>query len=232
MTGLSRVDLAQVLGDLAVEMQDQTDAESTLHSIVDGAIAIVPGAQWAGISLIEGRRVKARVPSDPLVVELDELQSSLDEGPCVSALREHRTVHIEDMALESRWPRFSKTAAARGIGSLLSFQLFVHSENLGALNLYGSQPGVFDEESLFVGELLAQHASVALIGAAAESQFRDALSSRDAIGQAKGLLMHRENLTDVEAFALMVQTSQRSNIKLVELARWLIDQHAARLNRA
>lgn len=149
----------------------------------------------------------------------------------MSALREHRTVHIEDMAAESRWPRFTKIATARGIGSLLSFQLFVHSENLGALNLYADQPGIFDEDAIFVGELLAQHASVALIGAATEGQFRDALSSRDVIGQAKGLLMHRENLTDVQAFALMVKASQRSNVKLVEIARWLVDRHVAGLNR-
>lgn len=46
--------------------------------------------------------------------------------------------------------------------------------------------GVFTDESVFTGELLAQHASVALFGAAAEAQFDDALSSHDIIGQAMG----------------------------------------------
>ncbi len=230
MGGQSR-NLAQILADLAVELQDRTDAESTLRSVVDAAVMIVPGARWAGISLIEGHQIAARVPSDPLVVELDELQSAIEEGPCVSALREHRTVYIEDMATEHRWRRFTEAAAARGVGSLLSFQLFVHSRNLGALNLYGTEPRAFDEESTFVGELLAQHASVAIIGAASVAQFREGIASRDVIGQAKGLLMHREQLTDFEAFALMVKTSQESNIKLLELARWLVEQHVAGLCR-
>ena len=36
-----------------------------------------------------------------------------------------------------------------------------------------------------IGGVLAQHASIAMIGAAAEAQFDAALASRDIIGQAK-----------------------------------------------
>jgi len=168
-----------------------------------------------------------RVPSDPLVAVLDGLQSSLDEGPCLDALRDYHTVHIEDMTNEPRWPRFTAAAVERGVRSSLSFQLFVTSKNLGSLNLYGEEPGVFDEESTLVGELLAQHASVALIGAATTSQLQSALASRDAIGQAKGILMHREDLTGEAAFQLLLTTSQNANIKLVELARWVIEQQVS-----
>jgi transcriptional regulator with GAF, ATPase, and Fis domain len=230
-TKTSRADLAQVLGDLAVELQHQTDIESTLQAIVDSAIAIVPGACWAGISLIKGREVESRASSDRLVAELDEAQASFDEGPCLSALREHQTVLIEDMAAETRWPRFTRAAAQRGAQSLLAFQLFVRHHNLGALNLYGNQTSTFTEESILVGEALAQHASVAFVGAAAETQFQSALASRDMIGQAKGILMHRENMSSVQAFHLLIKTSQRSNIKLVELARWVVQQHESGLNR-
>jgi len=227
MGGNAHADLAQILANLAVEMQHHTDSESTLRSIVDGAVAIVPGARWAGISLIEGRRVMPRVPSEPLVAVLDGLQSSLDEGPCLDALRDYQTVRIEDMTREPRWPRSTAAAVERGVRSSLSFQLFVTSENLGSLTLYGEEPGVFDEESTLVGELLAQHASVALVGAARMTQLRDALASRDITSQAKGFLMHRENLTGEAAFQLLVKTSQNANIKLVDIARWVIDQHTA-----
>jgi AmiR/NasT family two-component response regulator len=49
------------------------------------------------------------------------------------------------------------------------------------------------------------------------------LTSRDTIGMAKGILMQRERLTDVQAFNLLVSTSQSANIKLHEIAVWLID---------
>jgi hypothetical protein len=42
---------------------------------------------------------------------------------------------------------------------------------------------------------MAQHAAVAMAGAAAEEQMHSAVASRDIIGQSKGILMRRDNLT-------------------------------------
>ena len=225
------VKLAETLGTLAQEMQAQSGTPATLRSIVDAAVTIVPGARWAGISLIRGQQVIPQAPTDELVAELDQLQTDLSEGPCLSALRDHHTVHIDDMSAETRWPRFVRAASERGIHSLLSFQLFVREENLGALNLYSDSLAAFTDESVIVGELLAQHAAVAMVGAAAQAQFHTALASRDAIGQAKGILMHRDQLTAYQAFELLVRTSQNANMKVIHIARWLIDEHEAHLNR-
>jgi GAF domain-containing protein len=223
--------LAETLGTLAQEMQAQSDTPATLRSIVDAAITLVPGARWAGISLIQRQKVIPEAPSDDLVADLDQLQTDLGEGPCLSALRDHHTVHIDDMAAETRWPRFVRAATDRGIRSLLAFQLFVREENLGALNLYSDGVAAFTDESVIIGELLAQHAAVAMVGAAAKTQFQSALAGRDVIGQAKGILMHRDRLTGFEAFQLLVRTSQRANIKVADIARWLVDEHEAQLTR-
>lgn len=166
----------------------------------------------------------------PPVAELDELQTTLNEGPCISALREHDTVYIEDMATSTRWPGSPAPHPTAVWRSLLSFQLFVRRENLGALNLFADESAAFNEESLLIGGTLARHASIAMIGAAAQTQFDAALASRDIVGQAKGLLMHRENLTGIQAFALLLKTSQNANIKLVDIARWVVDQHESGLN--
>ncbi|ORX06995.1 GAF and ANTAR domain-containing protein [Mycolicibacillus trivialis] len=222
-------DLASLLGDLAVEMQGQTDPEATLKVIVEGAIALVPGARWAGISLNRRGRIESRMPSNVLVGELDEAQANLGEGPCINAVREHHTVVIDDMSTETRWPRFARLALERGVRSVAAFQLFAREENLGAMNLYGTEPGVFDRESIMVGEVLAQHAAAALAGAMSESQLQSALVNRDLIGQAKGILMHREGLTGLQAFQLLLRTSQNANIKLVEIARWVVEQHENKL---
>lgn len=216
-------DLAQALGDLAVTMQAQVDTEATLQAMVKGAVDIVPGARWAGISLIENRTVESRVPTDPVVAELDKLQEQLDEGPCLSALREHHTVEITDTATDDRWPRFNAAAAELGARSLLCFQLYVVQQNLGALNLYGGQPDVFSEDSRHIGSIVAQHASVALIGAESENQFESALSSRDVIGQAKGIIMERFTLDPGAAFGLLVKLSQDTNVKLADVARSVVD---------
>jgi GAF domain-containing protein len=229
MTDQPHGHLAQVLGNLAVEMQAEKSSSDTLQSITNAAPKLVPGTRWAGISLIEGRKIVAQVPTSRAVAELDQLQSDLNQGPCLTALREFRTVHIDDMRTDTRWPDFSREAQQRGMLSMLSFQLFVRSENLGALNLYSDEPGVFSEESFLIGGVLAQHAAIAMIGAAAETHFEAALATRDIIGQAKGLLMQRQNFTGLQAFNLLARTSQETNIKLVDVARWLINEHESEL---
>jgi GAF domain-containing protein len=231
MAGEIRHRLAHTLGDLAVEMQAQKGTADTLRAIVDAAAHIVPGARWAGISRIQGHRVVAVVPTDPIVAKLDDLQSELHDGPCLTALREHHAVQIDDMSADTRWPQFARQATELGVLSLLSFQLFVRSENLGALNLYGGEAGVFSDDSIDIGTILAQHAAVAMMGATAENHFQAALSSRDVIGQAKGILMHRDNLTGLQAFNLLVQASMETNIKLVEVARWLVAERESGIER-
>jgi hypothetical protein len=75
--------LARTLGELAVDMQAQADTAALLRTIVDASVMVVPGARWAGISLVEGRNIIPRVPTDPVVAELDELQRAMDDGPCL-----------------------------------------------------------------------------------------------------------------------------------------------------
>lgn len=224
--------LAQTLADLAVEMQAKADSQGTLQTIVNAAAEIVPGARWAGISLVDGKRVVVKVPTDPIVAKLEDLQVELGDGPCLTALRDQQTVRIEDTKSDTRWPQFAKQAMELGVRSVLSFQLSVRRSNLGALNVYGTEPGVFGDDSVETGRILAQHAAVAMADSAAGVQFQTGLASRDIIGQAKGLLMQRDNLTGVQAFAMLTRASQEANMKLADVARWLVTEHEEGLSRS
>jgi AmiR/NasT family two-component response regulator len=52
------------------------------------------------------------------------------------------------------------------------------------------------------------------------------VSSRDVIGQAKGILMERHKLTADQAFGVLTRVSQELNRKLVDVARELSDTGA------
>ncbi|MCV7427062.1 GAF and ANTAR domain-containing protein [Mycobacterium montefiorense] len=223
--------LARALGELATDMHAQRDNAALLQTIVEATVHIVPGTRWAGISLIEGRQVTPRVPSDPLVAELDELQRRQDEGPCLSALRDHETVRIDNTAADERWPKYARAARERGVHSVLSFRLFVERQTLGSLNLYADHEDAFDDDALAIGGIVAQHAAVAMIGSAAEAQFQTALAGRDVIGQAKGILMHRDGLTGLQAFALLTRVSQRTNTRLLAVARFLVEDQESNARR-
>ena len=125
------------------------------------------------------------------------------------------------MRTEQRLPRFAAEAVRLGVLSSLSLQLFVEGDNLGALTLYARAPHAFGEKSEDVGQVLAAHAAVALAGARSEDHLRRAVDNRDLIGQAKGILVERHELTADQAFQVLAQMSQQTNRKLVDVAEEL-----------
>jgi len=215
--------LGEIMGQVARSLQQEHgDVEATLQTITATAVGAVSGAEECSISYVAGRRsVEPRAATGDLPRHVDEMQSRIQEGPCLDAIWEEQTVRIDDMRAEERWPRFAAEAVELGVQSSLSLQLFVQGDNLGALNLYAREPHAFGEESEDVGLVLAAHAAVALAGARNEEHLRRAVDNRDLIGQAKGILMERYKLTPDQSFQLLARVSQQTNRKLVDIAEEL-----------
>lgn len=213
-------DAARVLG------QRGRSEDDALASIVASAVATIPGAEHAGVSLLRSDgAITSYTPSSSTVAEVDQLQSTYREGPCITALWDQHTVLVDDLDAEAaRWPRFAPEAVARGVASMLSFQLFTRADTLGALNLYSNVGKGFDEEAQTLGGLFASHAALALAGAQEVTHLHRALATRDVIGQAKGMLMERFGVDADVAFEMLTSSSQTTNLKLVDVARWLTQQ--------
>lgn len=215
-------ELAAQLGDLARELQHEDDLETILSGIVQAAVELIPGAADASISLVTGRRkIDSQVASGELPRRVDALQSSSGQGPCLDAAYDDRIVRVPDLSTETRWPDFSRGAVELGARSMLSIQLFVEGDRLGALNLYGAGPGAFDLESEQIGLLVAAHAAVAFADSQKISQLNEALISRQLIGQAEGILMERYKISAQQAFMVLTRASSSSNIKLRDVAESL-----------
>lgn len=224
--GAREHDLAQTLGAVARELEAQSSVSETLSSMTTAAVQTIVGADFAGITMVKANRaVSGQAHTHETARKCDELQDQLKEGPCLDAIAEQHTVLVPDMAVESRWPRFAAEALPLGVNSMMSFQLFAERGSLGALNLYGSAPYSFASDAQLVGELFATHAAMALAGASESRQLNTALATRDIIGQAKGILMHREDVDGTTAFNMLVRASQQANIKLSEVATWLVSEH-------
>ncbi len=220
-------DLAHALAGFARQVQRQDDRSQVLATVVHCGTRTVPGAQEGSISLVVGRRrVLSQAASSRLPELVDAVQEEVGQGPCLETAFEQHTVHVPDLATDPRWPRFSARAVALGVHSMLSFQLYVEDDNLGALNLFSRVPGAFDERSVLVGELFAAHAAVACSAAQRESALERALLSRGLVGQAQGILMERGRLTAEQAFAVLQRSSQDRNVKLAEVARRLVETGA------
>ena len=216
-------DLADRLAELARSLHEQPHVEETLTAIVMAAVATVPDAQHASISAVRRRReVHTIAATGPLPREVDRAQYTTQQGPCLDSLYEQKTVRLPRLAEEERWPEFVSAAAELGVGSMLAVQLFVAGDDLGALNLFSTDIDAFDDEDEHVALLFATHAAVAMADAQATERLERAVTSRDLIGQAKGILMERFRITDHQAFLLLVRASQAANAKLTAIAEELV----------
>ncbi|MFC9833326.1 GAF and ANTAR domain-containing protein [Rhodococcus sp. NPDC127530] len=216
-----RAELERVARDLGAE---HASIHGTLELIIRAAIEIVPGAEHAGITLVtRGSSPESRAATSELPKAIDDLQHRLGDGPCIQAIWEHETVLVPDMEHETRWQRFAPAAAAAGARSMLAFQLYATEQTMGALNLHSTRAHAFDDAAVSVGGSLATHAAIALIASLREQQLRDAIASRDVIGQAKGMLMERYSIDTERAFAILKAQSQNTNEPLHDVARKMVE---------
>jgi hypothetical protein len=105
--------LARDLSDLARQLQTESSMESLFDSIVAAVLREVDAAEYAGISVIQGRRVHTEAASDELVEKIDELQYRAADGRCLTSLWEHITVRSAALETEPRWPGFAREAGVR-----------------------------------------------------------------------------------------------------------------------
>ncbi len=216
-------ELAEKLSDLARSLQEEKGVDGTLDAIVRSAADTVPGADEASISEVRRRRaVRTPAATGALARAVDQAQYETGQGPCLDSLYEQQTMRLSDIANELRWPDFCARAGQLGVRSMLAVQLYVEGDNLGALNLHSRRVDAFSDESEQVALMFAAHAAVAMAGARAQDQMETAVDSRDLIGQAKGILMERYKISSLEAFRLLIVASQTTNIKLYDVAEFLV----------
>jgi GAF domain-containing protein len=205
------------------------DVKDTLAQVVNVAVSTIEGCDFAGLFVMQGGVVTTPVSTDPVVEEVDALQQQTGEGPCLDAIAQRAIFYADDLSGDPRWPSFGPRAAEKGMRSALALPLVANGTD-GAVNLYARYPAAFGVVDRGKGVLLAAMASVALTAAHSfEDEERridnlqSALTSREVIGQAQGILMERERIAADQAFDILRRASQYLNIKLREVAQTLVD---------
>lgn len=203
----------------------QPSLEDVLHRVVDLAVRLLDRVTGASITIFgEDMKPFTMVASDDWVRQVDAVQYSTQQGPCIEvAATSAPASGSADLAESEHWPVFGPQAAALGAGAVLAVGLSAHPDPAkvdsppGALNLYSHQTFAFEARDRDQAILLASIAGlvVRLTRARLNTELlRDALSSRDVIGQAKGILMERHGLSEERAFAMLRNSSNQLNVKL------------------
>lgn len=174
--------------------------ETLLQGLCEQAVAAVPGADMAGVTLLhhDSENPATAACSDARVVDVDTDQYDADEVPCLEAARTNRIVCVRIDEAAIRWPTFASAAEGIGVKSYLSAPLAVDSEHAGSSR--------HTEE--------AKRESAGL---------REAMRTRATIEQAKGILIAVRGISPDAAFAALAEQSQRENTRLAILAARVVD---------
>jgi GAF domain-containing protein len=214
--------------NIARQLEAESSPETTRNRVTQAAVATIQGCDHAAISVIRRRgSVETVAATDDVPTVVDAIQYETGEGPCLTAIYEHATYLIDDLAGDRRWPEFSRRAVAQtGVRCMLSFPLFLQGETIGALNMYSRHPAAFDEHGSAVGTILAAHAAIAMSAAREHQraeQLEEALRSSREIGMAIGVLMSGGKMAQDEAFAQLRRASQNLHRKLRQVATEVVD---------
>ena len=216
--------VAALVADAARALADEPTLQQTLDRVVELAVSMVDGCESAGVSLVPRGRIESPAVSDPLVARGDELQSELREGPCLDAVHDHALVESGDIESDARWPLWAPAVARElGVRSMLCVQLYTSENAHGALNMYSTSPDAFGVDDHHLASTFAAVAAAAISAARTEEQLQSAVQTRTLIGQAQGIVMERYSLTPGRAFAVLSRVSQDANIKLVDIARQVVE---------
>lgn len=215
------------IAELQQIMLDSENVQDFLGELARQAARLVPEGLSCGMTMEDrGRRRPVTVAcSDEVARKADEAQYESDEGPCLTAMRSAKLIRIDDTAADPRWRHFTARAGSLGIRSCLALPLQVGGESLGALNLYGKSVAAFGSAETRQAEIFVDQASVSFAlclrlsrYSRLNAQLRASMESRAIIDQAIGIVMSRDRCTAEQALAAMRGASQRSNVKLRDIA--------------
>jgi transcriptional regulator with GAF, ATPase, and Fis domain len=164
------------------------------------------------------------------LLELFQLQR--EQGPCLDCFHQGEPVSATDLAVEPhRWPLFAPAALHTGYRSVHALPLRLRQQILGALNLFGDQPGALDQQAARLGQALADMATITILHERAlresevvAAQLQTALISRVVIEQAKGVLAERGSLTMEDAFQVLRRHARDHNLRLHDVAQGIVER--------
>jgi len=216
------------LADSLVSGFDVVDLLDTLVHECKSVLAV----DEAGLVLTNGSGVlstMASTSSRASALEIAQLQAG--EGPCIEAFHRGRVVTIDDIERSFTWAPFRDMAISMGFRSVHAVPLRLRTETIGAINLFGEEPGALDEEDAAVAQALADVATIAIIqhrtareNTAVRWQLQSALDSRVLIEQAKGVLAQSLGISVDQAFCKLRGYARSHSEPLQQVAEAVVGQ--------
>jgi PAS domain-containing protein len=200
-----------------------------LRHLVVLAVRALPEVDAAVIALgTDQGQLRAAEPAS--AAHLADMEQTLHEGPATTASAGRRIQRSGNLASDGQWREFGVRASSLGMQSVLAIPVAPGENTQGVLMLLSQRRDAFTDDAtrrcVIFAEAAAAAAAVALereLSSRTADQMLQALHSRETIEQAKGIIMAQRQCSPEEAFQLLVEVSQRTNMKLRIVAERLVD---------
>ncbi|HEV7888417.1 MAG TPA: ANTAR domain-containing protein [Acidimicrobiales bacterium] len=174
-------------------------------------------------------RVIAATSEQAWLLELFQLQN--DEGPCFDSFVSGAPVVNKDVFSTPAWARFAPELHKAAFRSVHAFPLRLRHTVIGVLNVFLRERPDMDGPDQLVAQALADVATIAVLqhrsireAETVSAQLQEALNSRVAVEQAKGVLAERAGVDMDEAFSRLRQFARGTNQRLSDIAAAVVNR--------
>jgi len=218
---------------LVAEQAAQRGARVGVVDVCTAAVAALP-VGGAGVSAMSKTTASHPLCStDTISEQLEELQLTLGEGPCVDAFTHGYAVLTPDLLsgqLQDHWTVFADAALEAGARAVFALPLQMGAISPGVLDLYADVPTVLDAEQLADALAFADLATLLLLDARIEETsapvdealldrgFEDLGGYRAEIDQATGILTVQLDIGIDEAFVRLRAYAYTQGRRLADVA--------------
>ena len=224
-------------GDVWAAIRASAHSEGSRISLRHAVMACVVllGATGAGLSVAhDGGPREPLLASGPRAEELEELQFTLGEGPCMDAAAGHSPVLVPDLAAasaRSRWPVFAPAAMDHGVQAAFAFPVTAGTALAGVLDVYRAEPGPLHPRELADALVLADVVLVLAldeqggITAELDDVLDTAVSTRRArVHQATGMVAAQLGVSMTDALAALRAYAYTRGRRLTEVAADVVER--------
>lgn len=182
-----------------------------------------------GVTLLRNKQGATVASSSDEARALDEVQYGFGDGPCLRASRTGKTILVEDVRTDARWPEYAEAIRELGFRSILGVPLLLGNDGGAGLNLYARTPGYFTPDRVKAAEAFASESATALQLAvqinrhrSTAEHLRAAMEARTVIDLAVGIVMAQNKCSQESAFGILQRASSNRNVKLRDLAERIV----------
>jgi hypothetical protein len=220
---------AELLSAALAGSADVTELPTRLLRACSDALPVT----GVGLALMTERGPAGTIAAtDGPAAELEDLQFTLGEGPCVDASESGRPVLQPDLAATApqRWPAFAGGALAAGVRAVFALPLRVGAIRLGVLDLYRDTPGTLSAGELAEALSYSDAATLLLLhlqagGSVAGPPWESmpVLDDRAEVHQATGVVSVHAGVSLGEALLLLRARAFAEHRAIGDLARDVLD---------